>query len=131
MLTQSHLFKAKHHLLHIQLMVAMENNSSHCTALLQYAWQLKVYHSEYFYNDISWSTQHQTINLVKNRVFNIYIHKCKYSHNTQKYFPLYSNIMFCLIKYFFSNLIGMRDRFLICLYEMAMISTLLQFLNNN
>lgn len=46
LLTQSDLFKAKYHLLHIQLMVAMANKSSHCTFLLQYAWQLPVYHSE-------------------------------------------------------------------------------------
>lgn len=46
LLTQSDLFKAKHHLLHIQLMVAMAKKSSRCTVLLQYAWQLQVYHSE-------------------------------------------------------------------------------------
>lgn len=75
LLTQSDLFKAKHHLLHIQLMVAMANKGSHCTALLQYAWQLQVYHSEYFHNDISWSIQHQKINFVNHQVFNIYPYK--------------------------------------------------------
>lgn len=62
LLTQTDLFKAKHHLLHIQLVVAMANKSSHHTALLHYAWQFKVYKSENFHNDISWSIQHQTIN---------------------------------------------------------------------
>jgi len=86
-------------------MVAMANKSSHHTALLQYAWQLQVYHSEYFHNDMSWSIQHQTISFVKHQVFIIYPHK----NSTQTFayhmemVSLYITILLSIIKYFLSN----------------------------
>lgn len=90
LLTQSDLFKAKHHLLHIQLMVAMANKSSHCTVLLQYAWQLQVYHLEIsimILADLS-SIRQLILYSIRCSIFILIKIKCKHSRIIWKWISL-------------------------------------------